>query len=129
FRKIFEENPRLLKERSNKKLFQRWLDDHPGETVVPERVKTGLANLKSILRKKRGKRGRKPKAEQPAQEPARAASAPQEAAPEVNVLEQLEVHIDDALMLAMNLDRRGLEEVIRQLRTARNLVVWKSGKP
>src|SRR3954471_7762580 len=61
FRKIFDENPKLLKVRSNEELFTRWLADHPGESVVPERVKNGLANLKSLLRKTKSKRGPKPK--------------------------------------------------------------------
>jgi hypothetical protein len=129
FRKIFKENPRLLKERSNEKLFLRWLEDHPGEKEVPERVKSGLANLKSILRKKRGKRGRPRKEAQATPAAVPAADARPEAAAEPGVLEQLEIQIDDALTMAKNLDRKGLEEVIRQLRTARNLVVWKGGKP
>src|SRR3712207_840190 len=54
FRPIFKENPKLLRERSNEELYQRWLKDHPGETVVPERVKQGLSNLKTVLRKKLG---------------------------------------------------------------------------
>src|SRR4051794_29512653 len=51
FRKIFAQNPRLLKERSNEELFRRWLADHPDHTEVPEKVKTGLQNIKSVLRK------------------------------------------------------------------------------
>jgi predicted SnoaL-like aldol condensation-catalyzing enzyme len=47
FRKIFEENPKLLNERSNKKLLKRWLADHTGQTEVPKSVKANLANLKS----------------------------------------------------------------------------------
>jgi len=59
FRPIFQENPELLKERSNESLYQMWLNDHPGESVVPEKVKQSLSNLKSILRKKLStKRGR-----------------------------------------------------------------------
>ena len=129
FRQVFKESPRLLKERSNEELYRRWLADHPGHDEVPDRVKQGLQNLKSMLRKKLGKRGRPKKAEQPEQ-PATPGPKPQaQPAPEPNVLEQLEVLIDDTLALAKNLDRRGLDEVIRHLRTARNLVVWKGGKP
>ena len=58
FRKIFKEDPSLLKQRSNAALFQRWLDDHPGTTVVPDKVKVGLQNIKNVLRKKRKKGGR-----------------------------------------------------------------------
>jgi hypothetical protein len=119
FRKIFAENPKLLRSRSNKKLYQRWLADHPGETQVPDRVKTGLANLKSLLRRKKG---RKARASQPTPEPA-------EAAPEPFIdttalaLEELEDSIDECLTLAKALDREGLESVIQHLRRARNEVV------
>src|SRR4051812_10847629 len=76
FRPIFLKNPKLLKERSNEALYQQWLKDHPGTTAVPENVKQGLSNLKSVLRKKLGaKRGPKPKDQQPAQ------AVAQEAAP------------------------------------------------
>src|SRR6266446_5730109 len=56
FRNVFKENPAWLKERSNEKLLQRWLTDHPGETEVPKTVKANLANLKSVLRSKKRKR-------------------------------------------------------------------------
>ena len=50
FRKVFREKPGLLKERSNEELFRRWLEDHPGHTEVPPKVKTGLQNIKAVLR-------------------------------------------------------------------------------
>src|ERR1700747_2060583 len=69
FRKVFQENPKLLTERSNKKLLQRWLADHPGETTVPKKVKANLANLKSVLRsKKRSKVAARAQQAQPAGE-------------------------------------------------------------
>ena len=40
-------------------LLQRWLKDHPGETEVPKKVKTNLANIKSVLRKKGRTAGRR----------------------------------------------------------------------
>jgi hypothetical protein len=123
FRQVFKENPNLLTERSNEALYQRWLADHPGESEVPARVKVGLQNLKSVLRRQRGKRGRSRPVEQPAQVP------PPEAAAGPDVLEPLEVQIDEVLAFAKTLDRRGLEEVICHLRAARNLVVWQRGKP
>src|SRR4051812_11740818 len=39
FKRIFAEDPKLLKERSNEKLLERWLADHPGHTEVPQSVK------------------------------------------------------------------------------------------
>jgi hypothetical protein len=38
FRRIFKENPNLLKERSNDELLRRWLADHPGHREVPQKV-------------------------------------------------------------------------------------------
>src|SRR5947209_4936632 len=55
FRKVFQEQPRLLHETSNQKLLDRWLADHPGQTEVPKSVKANLANLKSVLRSKQRK--------------------------------------------------------------------------
>jgi hypothetical protein len=121
FRQLFRENPKLLKERSNEKIFQRWLEDHPGETEVPERVKSGLFNLKSLLRKKLKSRGRR-KAEQASE----AETAPAEpVVPEENPLEVLELQIDEVLTLAKSMDREALHEVIGHLRAARNHVVRK----
>ena len=56
FRKIFQENPKLLKTRSNQELLDRWLADHPGVKEVPKGVKAGLSNVKSVLRSKKRKR-------------------------------------------------------------------------
>src|SRR4051794_23415337 len=56
FRKIFQDNPQLLRERSNDALYERWLADHPGHTEVPAKVKGNLQNIKSVLRNKAKKR-------------------------------------------------------------------------
>ena len=65
FKRLLEERPDLLWERSNEELLNRWLADHPGETEVPLNVKQGLSNTKSSLRnggkkkrKGKGKRGK-----------------------------------------------------------------------
>lgn len=131
FRPFFKENPKLLNERSNQQLLQRWLDDHPGETEVPTRVKQGLANLKSVLRKNVRRRGRRQTAEkaQTGNGMHRSATSGQ---PETRArgsgLEVLEEHIDDCLSMAKDIDREGLESVINLLRRARNEVVWKMGQ-
>jgi hypothetical protein len=129
FRKVFAENPRLLKQRSNEELFRRWLADHPGYNEVPQQVKTGLQNIKSVLRGQQGKKKQKkagkgspdagqPKAEAVQRAPRRAPSTR---------LEALEEQIDECMALARNLDREGLRGVISQLRDARNEVVRKLG--
>jgi hypothetical protein len=125
FRSIFKENPKLLKERSNEALLQRWLADHPGEKEVPDTVKKSLANTKSVLRKKAGKRGRPKQEEQPAQEAT--AVTPARPSQDTHRLEELEHQIDEVLHLAKHTDREGLAEVIRHLRAARNLLVMQVG--
>jgi hypothetical protein len=124
FRKVFAENPKLLKTRSNEDLLRRWLTDHPGEKEVPNRVKQGLSNVKSILRKK----GRKRAGRQEANHELAAGTVPAPAKRSSNRLEHLEEQIDECLTAARALDREGLEHVIRLLRQARNQVVWKLGQ-
>ncbi|HJT79505.1 MAG TPA: hypothetical protein VJ739_20075 [Gemmataceae bacterium] len=121
FRKVFQENPKLLKSRSNAEVLERWLKDHPGTTEVPKNVKQSLSNVKSIVRGKRRRRLRREDAERPAGEapPTRRAS---------KGLEEIETMIDDTMSLAKALDRDGLSEVIQLLRQARNAVVWKQGE-
>jgi hypothetical protein len=126
FRAIFKRNPQLLEERSNADLLKRWLRDHPGHTEVPERVKQGLANVKSEMRKQRRERTTTT-APQPAA-PAVSRTPPAQAARAGNDLETLEVRIDECLSLARQMDAEGLEEVIAHLRRARNGVVWRLGE-
>jgi hypothetical protein len=123
-RRVFKENPQLLKTRSNDEVLNRWLADHPGEKEVPRRVKQILANVKSVLRKRGRKRGRRPQAEQPRA----AASAVVVVRKPSRGLEHLEEQIDDCLTAAKQLDRDGLDHVVRLLRQARNAVVWKLGQ-
>jgi hypothetical protein len=132
FRPILLGNRKLLKTRSNKELLTRWLADHPGHKNVPENVKSGLANLKSVLRKKlRGRRGRKAAAV--AATGIAVAVAAKPAMPLLSKtradskLEQLEMQIDDCLTMAKIIDREGLDPIIKILRRARNAVVWKLG--
>jgi hypothetical protein len=125
FRKVFQEHPRLLSGRSNAQLLQRWLADHPDHTEVPQSVKYSLANLKSVLRKKR----RKTKAKVENTPEAGSTQVPVAAnRPKRPALEALEEQIDECLTFAKHHDREGLHEVIRILRRARNEVVWKLGQ-
>jgi hypothetical protein len=125
FRKIFEENPKLLKGRSNEELLKRWRADHPGHKEVPEKIKNNLANIKSVLRKQGRKKGAK-SAEVVL--PVAAASEVAKSKHTPRGLEALEEQIDDCLGFAKRLDREGLADVIGLLRRARNGVVWKAGK-
>ena len=124
FRRLFEQNPKWLAERSNQALLDRWLLDHPEEQEVPERIKQNLSNVKSVLRRKlREKSGRPKKESQPVV--ATTAEAPRKGA---RRLELLEEQIDECLVLAKDVDRDGLASVIALLRRARNEVVWKMGE-
>jgi hypothetical protein len=127
FRMVFKEKPKWLEGRSNGEVLARWLKDHPGETVVSDRVKQNLSNVKSLLRNKLRNQPGKATAES---QPAEAAAATSVAAPRKGVrgLETLEEQLDECLTLAKNLDREGLSSVINLLRRARNEVVWKMGE-
>jgi hypothetical protein len=127
FRPIFEANRKLLKTRSNKELLERWLADHGGYKEVPKNVKSGLANLKSVMRKSLRSR-RKKKADATATSVAKPAASPFLSKNRADTkLEKLEMLIDDCLTMAKVLDREGLDHVIKDLRRARNEVVWKLG--
>jgi hypothetical protein len=125
FKAIFKANPKLLNTRSNDELLQGWLADHPREKEVPERIKANLANVKSVLRKK--KRRKPAKNTQPADAVA-AAVAQKPAQTSTRGFERLEEQIDDCLSTARILDREALHNVISLLRRARNAVVWKLGE-
>ena len=119
FRRIFKENPKLLKDGTNPELLERWLKDHPGEKEVPNNVKAILSNLKSVLRRKRQQR-RAEKAQV-------ASTAPIVSRRAEKGLGQLEDQIDDCLAVARGMDREGLAQVIGLLRSARNEVVRQVG--
>ena len=121
FRKVFSAHPKWLKNRSNKEVLDQWVADHPGVSEVPERVKQNLANIKSVLRSKKRKRGR-PKKDETA---AVTHEAPRK---KVHGLPGLEEQIDDCLTLAKTMDREVLADVIIMLRNARNRVVWIEGE-
>jgi hypothetical protein len=125
FRKIFDENPKLLKTRSNEEVLRRWLADHPGHNEVPPRIKNGLMNVKSLLRRKGRRRGRRKMLLAQGQP---GGAVPAATRRPVRGLEQLEEQIDDCLTAARTLDREGLDQVIRLLRHARNQIVWKLGQ-
>ena len=124
FRKVFKEDPKLLKKGTNPELFRRWLQDHPGHKEVPENVKNILSNIKSMLRNKRKRRRA---TEAPAQGIAVVAASPAATRPNGKGLERLEERIDECLAVARAMDGDGLAEVIDRLRNARNQVVRMAG--
>jgi hypothetical protein len=131
FRPILEGNHDLLRDRGNARLFEMWLRDHPDEKKVPTRVVNGLANLKSVLRKKFKIKVRKKGKRAAAGEAAPAGAAPVAAVklPRASrhTLEALEERIDDCMSMARAMDAEHLAPVIKMLRAARNEVVRMSG--
>jgi hypothetical protein len=125
FRKVFAKKRKLLTTRSNQEVLDQWLKDHPGHAEVPESVKQGLANVKSVLRHK--KRVKITKPAEPAGQPAGAADVPVTKL-RPGDLEALEERIDDCLQAARRLNEASLASVVRLLRKARNEVVWKLGE-
>jgi hypothetical protein len=125
FRKVFAKKPKLLTTRSNQEVLDQWLKDHPDHTEVPENVKQGLANVKSVLRHK--KRVKIAKGAEPVGQAVGTAEVPVTKL-RPSDLEALEERIDDCLQAARRVDEIALESVIRLLRKARNEVVWKLGE-
>jgi hypothetical protein len=131
FRRLFKENPKLLKGSDNSELFQRWLQDHPGHKDVPANIKAILHAVKSLVRSKRKqRRAEKAQTTPAAVAPvvsATATRAPAAARRAGASLTRLEEEIDACLAVAREMDREGLAEVIDRLRAARNAVVRSAG--
>ncbi len=122
FRNLIGQKPQLLDEpHSNQELLGRWVKDHPTKELT-DSIKANLSNLKSVMRaeKSGAKRGGKPS-------PRPAANKTISRLKEMEGMEKLEESIDDCLVLAKTMDRKGLDHVIEKLRTARNEVVCKIG--
>jgi hypothetical protein len=127
FKRIFKENPKLLRGRSNAAALQIWLRDHPGHTEVPNSVKVGLSNAKSAVRSRRRKR-RAGRSEDQMAVAGGTVKGPVANGRRKGSLGALEEQIDDCMIQAKMLDREGLQDVITHLRRARNAVVWKMGQ-
>jgi hypothetical protein len=87
-------------------------------------VKTGLQNIKSVLRAKRANRNAAKQGPAIAQPQAPAAVSTRRLSAKGL---QLEEQIDEVLGLARGLDREGLQDVTVILRRARNEVVRRGG--
>jgi hypothetical protein len=131
FRRLFKENPKLLKGGDNSELFDQWLRDHPGNKEVPANIKAILHAVKSLVRSKRKqRRAEKAQATPAAVVPfvsATSAAASATARRAGASLARLEEEIDACLAVAREMDREALAEVIDRLRAARNAVVRMAG--
>jgi hypothetical protein len=125
FTDVFTRHPEFLRERKNDKLFEQWKKDHPGKALT-QQIRNIAANVKSKTktRLRIGKPGRKPKAA------AVAAAAPRPArASSAGNLEKLELHIDECLSMARQLDEEAMSDIVKNLRVARNEVVRVAAHP
>jgi len=120
FRSILLEHRPLIKKRSNARLIELYLQGFPGRTELTRKEKSALANVKSHLRRKKRRRGRKKAALLDS-----AALTPRPVKVKVADLESLEYDIDDCYTLARKLDPVGLANVIHLLRNARNEIILK----
>jgi hypothetical protein len=111
FKQLFAKHPEWLKETTNDVIIAQYRADHkmPPDAKVSGKVKQSLSNTKSLLRTSR----------KGAKERVQASVAGMTSGSKM----------EDCLILAKNLDAKGLSRVIDHLRAARNLVVWKMGQP
>jgi hypothetical protein len=122
FKQVISENPSWLDgEGTNALILEQFQKDRPSKAITTK-IKANLANVKSLLRREKRGRGR-----------GKASSTLAKAGVLIGFaatrsLAGLEESIDECLLLAKNLDRHGLDHVIRLLRNARNHVVWKMGR-
>lgn len=122
FRQVITDNPQWLDGAgTNELILAQFQQDHPRKKVN-NKIKSNLANVKSVLRKLKRKKG----GLRAAPHLLAARSTPGFAAS--RSLPGLEEYIDECLMLAKSIDREGLAHVIRLLRDARNEVVYKTGR-
>jgi hypothetical protein len=121
WRNLFNQNPKLVKIRSNSALREQWEKDHPGQKF-DESWSQSLSNVKSMLRNKHKKGGR-PKAAANGQSQGPSAAELRQAA-----LERLEGAVDQCLWTARQMDSTGLDRAIKHLHAARNEIVWKSSR-
>lgn len=128
FKRLFEENKEWLNEGSNQELIDRWKKDHPGQDVTKS-ILNGLANTKSIMRKKLGLGKRRRKRRKMAGAAAEQPAAARRVRASYAVLERMEGMIDDCLTLARQQNSEGLDDLIKHLRLARRQVAWEMGQP
>src|SRR5262245_46027761 len=97
FKQLFADSPDLLRSISNEEIFDRWKSDHPGAHLT-DKVRGILSNVKSIMRKQFGIRGRRRRRRRADIDPS-AQSAPRTRI-STGTLETLESRIDEVLALA-----------------------------
>jgi len=129
FRKVFDENENWLDSKNNEEVIERWKQDHAGQEFTPN-IRGIMNNQKSKMNKARGKGRRRRKRRK-----AEVGAGAEMAAPRLsrsrsstNALENLELLIDQCLAMARQ-QEEGFEAVVKNLRDARNAVVYKLAHP
>jgi hypothetical protein len=126
FKRVYEENPSLLKHKTNEEVYALWRADHPDRELTAS-VQSGVSNIKSELRKSR-RRGRRPNSEQETEiSRTTIPVVSRRKSHDTSVLDSLEIMIDNALLHAYQYDAEGLSNVIQHLRLARNKVILALG--
>lgn len=126
FRKFFRENRHYLGPGTNDAVLELWRKDHPGREPDAS-IRNVLANVKSSVKKEKGRKGRPKKQAAQAGNGANAVRTPARAS-SPKQLEELELAIDGVLMMAARLENPTLEEAVKHLRRARTLIVWQQGE-
>jgi hypothetical protein len=129
FRRLFADNPNWLQSGYNNEIRAQWHKDHPGQEWT-QKIQQSMSNVKSILRKRAGigrhKRRRRGGVGEVSESVVTRPRGMTAAA-----LERLEGMIDQCLSMARQQNGEGdtLDGVIKNLRAARNGVVWQLGQP
>lgn len=121
FKAYFDEHPDWLAGSDNSPIYDAFTTDYPN-IELSKAVKAICANVKSTMRKANGT---VPNSPNPRGRKAGVRKAVKAAPSVKGVLETLEESIDNNLVAAKMADKSGLEEVIKYLRRARNLVSLK----
>lgn len=120
WKSLLNAHPAWLFQRSNTKLYEQYLLDHPDETEVPVKARQGLSTIKTQMRNEHKARKKERKA---AEGTVPTPTTPKKAGRAGQALEELEGRIDDLLAETRALGQEGLERVIASLRTARNALI------
>ena len=121
---LFKADQELLRAREYDGLKAAWEKAYPGKPFN-EGVRQIAANIKSRLRRELGMRKRRRKSSASVNG-AHAPAAPKPL--KATLLQPLEEHIDECLMLARAAGKEQLMDVIRSLKRARNLLIVMIGE-
>jgi hypothetical protein len=126
-RNIFLANKKLIWERSNEVVKERWSKQHEGQ-ALPDNFDGVLGNVKSGLRKKYEKKGKAIAAAAEAAEAIGDTAAVVRSNLSDQKLSRLGDDIDDCYFAARGMNRKGMDVVTSLLKRARNRVVVMAGE-